>query len=505
MTSADIVFVTLPRLELRSPITAPALLKAQVESKGFSARCLDFNLELWHALDSEKFGDLWFDTDLTFRHKERFEVFWNEELRREADKWVGKILAINPRWVGITIFSQRSKWITIKFCQLLKAQIPAIKIVTGGAYSERVSPSLYDKGYVDAYVVGEGENPIVEVLRGNFDAPGINGRAAEQIEDLDTLPIPDYSDFELNRYPQTWSSPKIKDESRMGTNFIYITGSRGCVRKCDFCDVQSLWPKFRYRSGEHIAQEMMEQNSRFGSKRFLFTDSLINGSVRQLKDLSSTLIKYRESGKMGPVKWQGQFIARPERHMKDDVYKLMKEAGCFFVSIGVESGSESVRNDMRKMFDDEALEFTFKTCAKYNIQMAWLLLVGYPTETEKDFRETLKLLETYNWINQKGLVRSVALGPTLDIVPGSPLYHRQKEMGIQWDDAGNWVCGNNTRPVRIRRWLRLKEKCLELGYPIVEKATDHLHMELAEYEKNSRLTTPAWDQFNENPGDMGRV
>ncbi len=504
MSSIDIVFLSLPRLELRSPITAPAILKAQVEKHGFTSFCLDLNLELWHALDSTKYGHMWFDTDLTFRHQDKFDLFWDSTLKHEAVKWIEKIRLKNPKWIGITIFSQRSRWICRKLCQLIREQLPRVKIVTGGSYSERVSPKLFEKGLVDAYVIGEGEEPIIHVLKGEFDQPGINGNPAQQIADLDQVPIPDYSDFEFSKYPRQWNDPRIKDMNNLGTEFIYITGSRGCVRKCDFCDVQSLWPKFRYRSGEHIAEEMMLQNTKYGAKRFLFTDSLLNGSVKQLKDLCTTLIKYRDNGVMEPVKWQGQFIARPEPHMKEEVYALMKEAGCFFVSIGVESGSEIVRNDMKKMFDDKALDFTFKTCANYGIEMAWLLLVGYPTETEEEFQKTLNLLERYNWINQKGLVRSVALGPTLDIVPGSPLYNRQEKMGIQWDNHGNWVCGDNNRVTRIKRWLRLKDKCKELNYPIVEKATEHLLMELDAYKETPIKTPQIYDHFNENFGSMDR-
>ncbi|NQY99431.1 MAG: B12-binding domain-containing radical SAM protein [Bdellovibrionales bacterium] len=505
MSDLDIIFLTLPRLELRSPITAPAILKAQVEEHGFKAKCIDLNLKLWHSLDSPKYGHMWFDTDLTFRHEDKFEKFWSDVLKAEAETWVKEIGELNPRWVGITVFSQRSKWVTIKLCELIRERLPNIKIVTGGAFSDRVSPMFKSRGLVDAYVVGEGELPIVEVLKGNLKADGINGVPAKQIDDLDTIPIPDYSDFDFTRYPQTWTDPRVKDPEKLGTQFVYITGSRGCVRKCDFCDVQSLWPKFRYRSGAKIAEEMMEQNTRYGSKRFLFTDSLLNGSVKQLKELCQTLIDYRDRGKMKPVRWQGQFIARPERFMKDEVYALMKEAGCFFVSIGVESGSELVRNDMKKMFDDKALDFTFNACAKYGIEMAWLLLVGYPTETEEEFQKTLDLLDKYQWINEKGLVRSVALGPTLDIVPGSPLYNRQKEMGITWDEHGNWVYKDNNRVTRIKRWLRLKDKCKELGYPIVEKATEHLLMELDNYQKTETSNPEMiYDHFNENFGSMDR-
>jgi radical SAM superfamily enzyme YgiQ (UPF0313 family) len=499
----DIVFLTLPRLELRSPITAPAILKASVENVGYRAFCLDLNIELWQSLDSKKYGHVWFDTDLSFRHEDKFNLFWEEAISPRANEWVEKIRKLNPRWVGITIFSQRSKWIAMALCKLIRETLPHIKIVVGGPYAAQVGPKLFSDHLVDCYVVGEGESAIVDILKGTFDKPGINGNPPSQMSDLNSIPIPNYDDYDLSKYPKTWQDPRIKDETQMGSDFIYITGSRGCVRKCDFCDVQSIWPKYRYRSGENIALEMKVQNNKYGTKKFLFTDSLLNGSVKQLEDLCKTLLKYRDEGFMSNVIWQGQFIARPENHMKEEVYALMREAGCFFVSIGVESGSEKVRQDMNKKFDNAALDFTFNACAKHNIQMAWLLLVGYPTETEEDFQETLNLLEKYQWINKMGLVRSIALGPTLDIVPGSPLFNRQKDLGITWDENNNWIMNDNNRVVRIQRWLRLKKKCLELGYPIVEKATDHLMMELEKYGEKPTVSM-IYDHFNENPGGMDR-
>lgn len=480
----DIILLTLPRLELRSPLTAPALLKASVEREGMKALCIDLNLSLWEKLDSQKYGHLWFDTDLTFRHEDKFQSFWENILRDIANGWAEDIAKRKPKWVGMTIFSQRSKFISIYFSQLIKQKYPDIKIVFGGPYTEYFAKPLFEKKIIDAYIVGEGEEAIINLLKGSIESPGINGIAPKQIDNLDGIPIPDYSDFNFECYPKTWNDPRVKDPKKLGSEFIYITGSRGCVRKCEFCDIQNLWPKFRYRSGFSIAEEMKIQNNRFGSSRFLFTDSLLNGSIKVLKDLCQTLIEYKNTKQMKPVKWQGQFIARSRKDMPEEVFKLMKEAGCFFVSIGVESGSEKVRDDMKKMFNDEDLRYTFEMCAKYEIQMAWLMIVGYPTETEEEFQKTLELLDKYNWINEKKLIRSVALGPTLDIVPGSPLYNKHKDMNIKWDEKKNWYLGDNNRVNRIKRWLRLKQKCEELGYPIVEKATNHLLKELEDYGIN---------------------
>ena len=75
-------------------------------------------------------------------------------------------------------------------------------------------------------------------------------------------------------------------------------------------------------------------------------------------------------------------------------------------------------------------------------------------------------------------------------------------MGITWDQNEHWVYKDNTREVRIRRWLRLKEKCLELGYPVVEKATDHLLAELEKITNQKQVVQHIYDHYNEG-GAMG--
>lgn len=503
-SAMDIVLLTLPRLELRAPIIAPAILKAAVEKHGFTSYCYDLNMDLWSNIDKSTLGHVWFDTDLTFRYEDKFSSFWEEVLSPHVDRWIDKLRSLSPKWIGITIFSQRSRWITIKLCERIRKDLPQVKIITGGTYAEFLSPELYEKKLTDAYVIGEGEEALVSILKGQLDFPGVNGKPPQQINDLDNIPLPDYSDYDFSKYPAKWFDPRKEPEG--SSDSIYITGSRGCIRKCTFCDVVSIWPKFRYRSGQSMAEEMMLQNQKYGSKTFLFTDSLINGSVKQLEDLCMSLIVYKEKGMIDKdIVWQGQFIARSPAQMGENVYAMMKEAGCHYVSIGVESGSEKVRGDMKKMFTDADMDFTFKMCAKYGIKMVWLLLVGYPTETEEDFEKTLNLLDKYYWLNTLGLVKTIALGPTLEILPGSPLWNMKDDMGIEWDQTKNWVLGNNTREVRIKRWLRLREKCIKLDYNIVEKATDHLLKELEEIGKIKIKTSDVYDHFNEIDRLKGKV
>ena len=89
----------------------------------------------------------------------------------------------------------------------------------------------------------EGELAIVELLKGNLDYPGINNTNYQQIDDLDSLEFPDYDDYQTD----------YGDIQQ-----ITLTGSRGCVRKCSFCDINAFW-KFLYRRLSYISQ-MVRQN-----------------------------------------------------------------------------------------------------------------------------------------------------------------------------------------------------------------------------------------------------
>ena len=91
--------------------------------------------------------------------------------------------------------------------------------------------------------------------------------------------MPDYSDYEIDQYMWDKSGPMIP-----------ITGSKGCVRNCDFCDVRFQFGKYQFRTGKDIAKEMISLSQKHGYRKFQFTDSLVNGSLKVMKDLSSNKV-----------------------------------------------------------------------------------------------------------------------------------------------------------------------------------------------------------------------
>jgi radical SAM superfamily enzyme len=78
---------------------------------------------------------------------------------------------------------------------------------------------------------------------------------------------------------------------------------------------------------------------------------------------------------------------------REEDFKLMSESGFYRLKIGVESGSEQVRNHIGKTETEEEIFYTFEMCRKYKLKVNLLIIVGYPTETIKDFEQTMDLLE----------------------------------------------------------------------------------------------------------------
>jgi len=138
--------------------------------------------------------------------------------------------------------------------------------------------------------------------------------------------------------------------------------------------------------------------------------------------------------------------------MPESDYKLMKDANFDLILPGVESGSESVRKHMGKMFSNNDLVFFLVNMQKYQLQAVFLFIIGYITETEDDFLKTLDLI-TLLHTKYPDVVRTIAMGEQLFILPGSPLSDRRADFDVF--DHTYWEMNGNTKQIREERNTRL--------------------------------------------------
>ena len=86
--------------------------------------------------------------------------------------------------------------------------------------------TMKQQNLCDLVITGEGEQIIKEILAGKTSGPGINNNNPVQVDNLDALPYPNYSFYDLDRYDYLSKNKEV-----------FIVGSRGCVRRCTYCDV----------------------------------------------------------------------------------------------------------------------------------------------------------------------------------------------------------------------------------------------------------------------------
>ena len=361
----DFIFCNVPKSDVYSPLIGPPILKEILTRNSYTSKILDFNIELFHCfkqifIDS-KINE-WVDLDYIFK-----KGIFNESYKKLLEKWSNKILEYNPRYVGFTCFSAHNFGSIINLSKLIKQKNPEIKIVVGGPCTIWIGGNeLIKNKIIDYYVIGYGEEAILKILNGESFI-GVNDNQSCRQINLSNNPFPDFSDFDLSKY--------------IG-NVLYTYSSRGCTQNCTFCDVNDIWNGYNTRDPKRVVEEMSNGVSKYNTTKFEFCDSLINGSLSNMRGVCNEL-------KLFKFNWVGMFRIRK---MLDSDYDLLAESGCTLLKIGIESGSLVVRKDMGKHFTNEEIFATLDNLQRVNIEVALFFITGYPTETEEHHQESLDLI-----------------------------------------------------------------------------------------------------------------
>ena len=488
----DLLLINVPRISLVYPPAGTSLLKGVVEQQGFTCNVKDANFEL---LDSIKDPD-------DFETITNYFTIPNAEMTTHCqniiDDWyvnlVNYILQVNPKHVGISVFTFECQVATRELCKLLR-KVYNGKIIIGGAglSTTGIATQINDFGnnlleskQVDYYVRGEGEHALIDILKENT-GDGINNDNYVQITDLDSLAYPNYDDVIKYKYHYTIDNIQLP-----------ITTSRGCVRRCSFCDIHAFWKKYTFRSGENVAKEMISHYEKYKVRDFFFTDSLINGNLKSFRQLTECLISYYQENNL-PNKffsWGGQWIVRTEKQLSPADYINAAKSGMNGLAMGVESLSEQIRIDMKKGFTNQDLDYTLEQFRLHGNNCYFLMIVGYPIEQEEHHLETMQMFTKYQGYAIDGTIFGVNLGGTLSIDEGSPLHKDSIHFGLEPTSENeelfglDWTSKENPKLTllqRINRRLDLQELLMDLGYRVYNG--DHQLKRLkASYERIKQNT-----------------
>jgi anaerobic magnesium-protoporphyrin IX monomethyl ester cyclase len=462
-----------PLWNIDQPPLATAYISGQLKSFGHDIVCHDFSSDLICNLPAEK------KTVVTQRYliegwNDNFE-FWRERLSIDSlvDKWADEVLAHNPGLVGFSLYDSTLS-VSMLLTKAIKKISPETYVVFGGPACDEKEIIL--KGSVDFLVYGEGEDTITDLVdriqnnRSFEDCPGIvfvrKGDIVKTdprplIQDINKIPFPDFSNFDLKKYPLQ--------------NLPMFT-SRGCPNRCTFCSESPRWGKYRHRTAENIVLEMERNVSEFGITHFSMEDSTINGDTHEFEKMCDLIIS-----KELKVTWGGKARIHPKmnRNYLEKVYM----AGCRGFIFGIESGSQKVIDHMNKNIKISDVETVIRNAREVGIRVGCFFIVGYVNESEEDFEETL----TFIMRNHK-YIDTIYPGSGLYILKGSLLYKEAKQYGIVFPEGSpnsEWSTEDksNTSKVRSDRLVRFNNLMLA----ILENKINQLEEQIVDLEHSRKL------------------
>jgi anaerobic magnesium-protoporphyrin IX monomethyl ester cyclase len=326
----------------------------------------------------------------------------------------------------------------VRIAALAKIIEPRIKTVFGGPHVSALKTSIIkDFPQVDFIVVGEGEETLKELLEcdgeteGLSRLPGIVYRDRETGPrftgyrktgiDLDSLPFPAYE--KLPGYPQVYKLPIFNYPRVPNSSCI---SSRGCPYSCSYCDRSVFRSSFRYNSAQYLYEHLKYLNERFHIRHINFYDDQFTFNRKRIVDFTRMMTE-------GPLRMTFNCAVRAE-HIDSDLAGMMKQAGCWMISLGIETGDEELLAQHRKNVDLTLLAEKIEVIKKAGIRVKGLMMMGLPGETESSIRKSMDFVFSL---------------PVDDInvskftpFPGTPLYENARELGSFEEDWARMDCMN---------------------------------------------------------------
>lgn len=317
-----------------------------------------------------------------------------EAEKLENKKVIKKIGYFKPDAIGITsttVAFDRARNLATE----IKLLNPKIPIVIGGTHltanpQETLSFKCFDYG-----VMHEGEITLfklLEALKSNSPLEEIQGIVYRKNDGvIINSPRPYIKDLDSLPFPARHLLPDIRNYlpplgSYSKTPVVSIITSRGCPYECIFCDNNVFGRNIRYHSPEYVVSEIENVIGLYGAKEIFFLDdTFIVDKDRVIKILF--LINKRKI----KIKWS--CMTRADNVTKD-LLGEMKNAGCWQISIGIESGSQNVLDFIKKRINLEQVKNTVKWSDEIGLYVKGFFMIGHPIDTVETIDETINFAKS---------------------------------------------------------------------------------------------------------------
>ncbi len=321
----------------------------------------------------------------------------------------------------------------VRIGEISKSLLPGIQTVFGGAHVSALKEKILESfPSIDFVVAGEGEETLCELISSNGESQGqIEGLVyrdetgpvftgyRKKLLDLDSLPYPAYE--KLAGYPERYMLPIFNYPKAPNTSCI---SSRGCPYACSYCDRSVFKRSFRYNSATYLYEHLNYLKNRFGIRHINFYDDQFTFNRQRVEEFCNLMIN-------SPLDMTFNCAVRAE-HIDFELLNLMKVAGCWMISLGIETGDENLLAQHRQNADLEMLAEKIRLIHKTGIRIKGLLMMGLPGENEKSIQRSMDYVFSLP-IDDFNLSKFTPF-------PGSPLYQDIHKLGTFEEDWKKMDC-----------------------------------------------------------------
>jgi radical SAM superfamily enzyme YgiQ (UPF0313 family) len=332
-----------------------------------------------------------------------------------------------PKIVGISAYTETYSN-ALRIARIAKRVNPEVVTVMGGPHVTFLPCNAVEVPEVDIAVRNEGEITMLELARYFRDGFGsldeikgvtfmrdgkcISTPPRPLISDLDSLPFPASHIFLLSQYQYP----------------INISSARGCPYKCIFCAAEAMsGNSYRLRSPESVIDELTQSFERHRFQFFTFVDDTFSAFPDRTQRMCDLI-------KASDINVQWQCSTRIDSIAKNkDMLKRMADAGCKAVTYGVESGSQSILNSIKKGTTVEQVRKVVKWTLELGMNAYCSFMIPHPEDTVETVLQTKKLMVE---LLKAGAIVSISFTVPF---PGTYLYEHMRELGVtalskNWDD-----------------------------------------------------------------------
>lgn len=344
-------------------------------------------------------------------------------LAMAPEELLGRLEEFRPDILGIsstTLAIAEAGRIAVEAKRLL----PGLIVILGGPHVTAAPRETLTRYPVfDVAVIGEGEATFGELLQaleaGKSPAlvAGVLFREGDCLvetekrpflTDLDSLPFPAWD--LLEGFPDRY--PPAPFKVRQLPAAILVT-SRGCPNTCIFCDRSVFGSSCHAFTARRVVAEIEELHRSYGVREFSLEDDTFITFQKRLVDICRQLI----DSKLG-ISWT--CLGRVN-HVSPENLALMKQAGCWQISFGIESGSANILDIIRKKVTLDQVRHAVRLCHEAGIHSKGFFIIGHPGESRETLRETVRFALELPLDDM-----SVSF---LTPFPGTELYERAAEFG----------------------------------------------------------------------------